>query len=79
MNKAIGEHTNDLVSLLTFMIGKSDVFGDIDYYRKWVNSIPEINRMQKSARMLTALKKYCREHIGEEFNFKEWLNNYKGD
>lgn len=79
LNKAIGENTNELVGLLTFMSGNADVFEDVNFYKKWANSIPEINRMQKSAKMINSLKKYGREHLGESFDFKEWLKNYKGE
>lgn len=73
MNKSIGDDIYELVGILTFMLGKSDVFSEVDLYRKWIQEKPEMNRMGISKRTIAKLKRYGNDHVGEEFNFEKWL------
>lgn len=73
MNKSIGDDIYELVGILTFMLGKSDVFSEVDLYRKWIQEKPEMNRMGISKRTIAKLKRYGNDHVGEEFKFEKWL------
>lgn len=77
LDKAIGENIYDLVGILTFMLGKSDVFTEIDIYRAWIKTVPEMHRMGISKRMIAKLKQYGNAHVGEEFDFSKWLEENK--
>jgi len=74
LNKYITSDYETLMGILTFMLQKSDVALEVDYYRKWISNIPEISRKQVSCRVIENLKQYGNSHIGEKFDFKEWLN-----
>jgi len=74
LNKYITSDYETLMGILTFMLQKSDVASEVDYYRKWISNIPEISRKQVSSKVIENLKQYGNSHIGEKFDFKEWLN-----
>ena len=74
LNKYITSDYETLMGILTFMLQKSDVASEVDYYRKWISNIPEISRKQISSKVIENLKQYGNSHIGEKFDFKEWLN-----
>lgn len=74
LNKYITSDYETMMGILTFMLQKSDVASEVDYYRKWISNIPEISRKQVSCRVIENLKQYGNSHIGEKFDFKEWLN-----
>lgn len=73
LDSALGHDFEELMSVLTFMCKKSDVGNEVEYYRKWVWKFPEIKQMNISNKTMAKLKKYGNEHIGEDFNFIEWL------
>lgn len=77
LDKSVGENIYELVGILTFMLGKSDVFGEVDIYRAWIKTVPEMHRMGISKRMIAKLKQYVNAHIGEEFDFSKWLEENK--
>lgn len=77
LDKSVGEDINALVGILTFMLGKSDVFGEVDIYKAWINTVPEMHRMGVSRRMIANLKKYGSSHVAEDFDFAKWLTENK--
>lgn len=77
LDKSVGEDIYELVGVLTFMLGKSDVFAEVDIYREWIKTVPEMHRMGISKRMIAKLKQYGNAHIGEEFDFGKWLDENK--
>ena len=77
LDKSVGENIYELVGILTFMLGKSDVFGEVDIYRAWIKTVPEMHRMGISKRTIAKLKQYGNDHIGEEFDFSKWLEENK--
>ena len=56
------------------MLQRSDVGDEVEYYRRWTKTIPEMIRMKISAKTIAKLKDYGSKHIGEEFDFRQWLN-----
>lgn len=77
LDKSVGENIYELVGILTFMLGKSDVFTEVDIYRAWIKTVPEMHRMAISKRMIAKLKQYGNAHVGEEFDFGKWLDENK--
>lgn len=77
LDKSVGENIYELVGILTFMLGKSDVFMEVDLYRSWIKTVPEMHRMGISKRMIAKLKQYGNTHVGEEFDFAKWLKENK--
>ena len=74
LNMAVGHDYEELMGILTFMLQKSDVGDEVEYYRRWTKTIPEMIRMKISAKTIAKLKDYGSKHIGEEFDFRKWLN-----
>lgn len=77
LDKSVGENIYELVGILTFMLGKSDVFAEVDLYKEWIKTVPEMHRMGISKRMIAKLKQYGNDHVGEQFDFAKWLNENK--
>lgn len=77
LDKSVGENIYELVGILTFMLGKSDVFGEVDIYKAWIKTVPEMHRMGISKRMIAKLKQYGNNHVGEQFDFAKWLKENK--
>lgn len=77
LNHAVGHDYEELMSILTFMCGKVDVNTEVEYYRQWTKTVPEMIRMRVSANMIEKLKDYGNKHLGEEFDFFKWLDNNK--
>lgn len=77
LNHAVGHDYEELMSILTFMCGKVDVNAEVDYYRQWTKTVPEMIRMRVSANMIAKLKDYGNKHLGEEFDFFKWLDDNK--
>ena len=77
LDKSVGEDINALVGILTFMLGKSDVFGEVDIYKAWIKTVPEMHRMGVSKRMIANLKKYGSSHVADDFDFAKWLAENK--
>ena len=75
LNQAVGHDVEELMSVLTFMCQRSDVCNEVEYYRQWIKTVPEMVRMKVSANTLARLKEYGNKHVGEEFDFIEWLKN----
>lgn len=76
MDSAVGRDYGRVMELLTAMNG-SNVFGEVEYYRQWTKTLPEICRMQNSAKMVKILEEYQKDHIGLPMNFYEWLDKNK--
>ena len=74
LNMAVGHDYEELMGILTFMLQRSDVGEEVEYYRRWTKTIPEMIRMKISAKTIAKLKGYGSKHIGEEFDFRKWLN-----
>ena len=75
MDRSIGKNINDLVEILTFMLNRSNVFPEIDFYKSWLKKQPEMQRMSISNKTVARLKEYANSHLGEEFDFKKWLGD----
>ena len=73
LNQAVGHDVEELMSVLTFMCQRSDVCNEVEYYRQWIKTVPEMVRMKVSANTLARLKEYGNKHVGEYFDFIEWL------
>lgn len=73
INKSIGKDCENLISILTFALGRADVMAEVNSYRRWIKSIPEISRMRVSRSTINDLKLHVSKHIGEEFDFLKWL------
>ena len=76
LDHAVGRDYGLVMELLTSMNG-ANVFSEVEQYRQWTKTIPEIYRMQKSANMVRLLHEYQKDHIGIPFNFYEWLEENK--
>lgn len=76
LDHAVGRDYGLVMELLTTMNG-SNVFSEVEYYRQWTREIPEMYRMKKSANMVRLLHEYQKEHIGQPFNFYDWLEENK--
>lgn len=76
LDHAVGRDYGLVMELLTTMNG-SNVFSEVEYYRQWTREIPEMYRMKKSANMVSLLHEYQKEHIGQPFNFYDWLEENK--
>ena len=72
MNRSIGKDIGDLVEILTFALGKTDVFGEVEEYRAWLNKKSEMERMSVSRRTITKLRETVKGHDGK-FDFSKWL------
>lgn len=80
LDKSISDNIYDLNCILTTLLGRSDVYEETEYYKRWLKSKPEMYRMGISNRAIKRLKQYGNEHYGEQFDFKKWLENQeKGD
>lgn len=76
LDHAVGRDYGLVMELLTSMNG-ANVFSEVEKYRQWTKTIPEMYRMQKSANMVRLLHEYQKDHIGIPFNFYEWLDENK--
>lgn len=76
LDHAVGRDYGLVMELLTTMNG-SNVFSEVEYYRQWTKEIPEMYRMEKSAKMVALLHEYQKGHIGKLFNFYDWLEENK--
>lgn len=76
MDSAVGRDYGRVMELLTSMNG-ANVFSEVEYYRQWTKTLPEMYRMQQSAKMVRLLEEYQNDHIGLPMNFYEWLDKNK--
>lgn len=76
LDRSVGRDYGLVMELLTTMNG-ANVFSEVEYYRQWTKEIPEMNRMKKSSNMVMLLRAYQRDHIGQPFNFYDWLEENK--
>ena len=71
IDSAIGKDIEELMMILTFIV-VDNVADDVEYYREWIKTVPEIDRIKKSHEIIRSLKEM---DYFEKFNFKKWLKN----
>lgn len=76
LDHSVGKDYGLVMELLTTMNG-ANVFDEVEHYRQWTKEIPEMTRMKKSSNMVMLLRAYQRDHIGQPFNFYDWLEENK--